>query len=58
MMTGDRRPVALRIGEELGLHPENIYSEMLPEDKARMVGELTSRGKVAFVGDGVCFGSA
>jgi P-type E1-E2 ATPase len=53
MMTGDRRPVALRIGAELGLHPDDVHSEMLPEDKVRMVGELASRGKVAFVGDGV-----
>ncbi len=53
MMTGDRRPVALRIGKELGLSPDNIYSEMLPEDKVRVVAELASQGKVAFVGDGV-----
>lgn len=53
MMTGDRRAVALRIGTELGLHPEEIHSEMLPEDKVRMVGELASSGKVAYVGDGV-----
>lgn len=53
MMTGDRRAVALRIGMELGLHPDNIHAEMLPEDKVRMVAELASRGKVAFVGDGV-----
>jgi P-type E1-E2 ATPase len=53
MMTGDRRTVALRIGAELGLHPDSIHSEMLPEDKVHMVGELASRGKVAFVGDGV-----
>ncbi len=53
MMTGDRRPVALRIGAKLGLHADDIHSEMLPEDKVRMVGELASRGKVAFVGDGV-----
>lgn len=53
MMTGDRRPVALRIGGELGLNPDDIHSEMLPEDKVRMVGELAGRGKVAFVGDGV-----
>lgn len=53
MMTGDRRTVALRIGAELGLHPDDIHSEMLPEDKVRMVGDLASRGKVAFVGDGV-----
>jgi heavy metal translocating P-type ATPase len=53
MMTGDRRPVALRIGEELGLMPEQIHADMLPEDKVRMVGDLTAEGKVAFVGDGV-----
>lgn len=53
MMTGDRRPVALRIGGELGLAPDEIQAEMLPEDKVRQVGELARRGKVAFVGDGV-----
>ncbi len=53
MMTGDRRPVALRIGEELGLQSDEIHADMLPEDKVRMVGELTRTGTVAFVGDGV-----
>src|SRR5690606_15055264 len=53
MMTGDRRAVALRIGAELGLRSEDIHADMLPEDKVRMVGELASSGKVAFVGDGV-----
>jgi heavy metal translocating P-type ATPase len=53
MMTGDRRPVALRIGAELGLTPDEVHAEMLPEDKVRRVGELAAHGKVAFVGDGV-----
>ncbi|MCO5073965.1 MAG: cation-translocating P-type ATPase [Rhizobiaceae bacterium] len=53
MMTGDRHPVAERIGAELGLQPNEIHADMLPEDKVRMVGELASTGKVAFVGDGV-----
>src|SRR5690606_11169528 len=53
MMTGDRQPVALRIGGELGLGSDQIYADMLPEDKVRMVGSLASEGKVAFVGDGV-----
>ena len=53
MLTGDRRPVALRIGEELGLRPADIHADMLPEDKVRMVGELAAGGKGAFVGDGV-----
>jgi heavy metal translocating P-type ATPase len=53
MMTGDRRSVALRIGAELGLEPEEIHAEMLPEDKVRLVGAMAQRGKAAFVGDGV-----
>ncbi|MBS0574054.1 MAG: cation-translocating P-type ATPase [Proteobacteria bacterium] len=53
MMTGDRRPVALRIGAELGLGPEEILAEMLPADKVARVGDLAGRGRVAFVGDGV-----
>ena len=53
MMTGDRRPVALRIGGELGLVPDEIHAGMLPEDKVRRIAELTRDGKVAFVGDGV-----
>lgn len=53
MMTGDRRPVALRIGAELGLAPDEVSAEMLPHDKVRQVGDLSRDGKVAFVGDGV-----
>ena len=53
MMTGDRRPVAVRIGEELGIPTEEIHADMLPEDKVRKVGELAAMGRVAFVGDGV-----
>lgn len=53
MMTGDRRPVALRIGRELGLHPEEIHAAMLPEDKVREIAAPAERSRVAFVGDGV-----
>ncbi|MBX9455275.1 MAG: cation-translocating P-type ATPase [Rhizobium sp.] len=53
MMTGDRRPVADRIGGELGLAPDEIHAELLPEDKVRLVGALGDGGKVAYVGDGV-----
>ncbi|WP_415392696.1 heavy metal translocating P-type ATPase [Paracoccus sp. SJTW-4] len=53
MMTGDRRPVGLRIGAELGFAPADIHADLLPEDKVRLVGELAARGRVAFVGDGV-----
>ncbi|MGB3865379.1 MAG: cation-translocating P-type ATPase [Xanthobacteraceae bacterium] len=53
MMTGDRRPVALRIGEELGLRQDEIHAEMLPQDKVRLVGQAAQGRKIAFVGDGV-----
>ena len=53
MLTGDRKPVALRIGEELGMSPDDIHADMLPEHKVRVVAELAARGRVAFVGDGV-----
>ncbi|MFD2251090.1 heavy metal translocating P-type ATPase [Pseudochelatococcus lubricantis] len=53
MMTGDRRPVGIRIGAELGFAPQDIHADLLPQDKVRLVGELAGRGKVAFVGDGV-----
>jgi Cd2+/Zn2+-exporting ATPase len=53
MMTGDRLPVALRIGKDLGLRPDEIHAELLPEDKVRLVASLHEKGKVAFVGDGV-----
>ena len=53
MMTGDRRPVGLRIAAELGLEAKDVHADLLPEDKVRLVGELAKNGKVAFVGDGV-----
>ena len=53
MMTGDRRPVALRIGQGLGLKPDEIHADLLPQDKVRLVADLATRGRVAFVGDGV-----
>jgi Cd2+/Zn2+-exporting ATPase len=53
MMTGDRRPVAERIGAALGLRPEEIHADLLPEDKVALVAALAAKGKVAFVGDGV-----
>mgnify|MGYP001125689713 CR=1 FL=1 len=53
MMTGDRRPVALRIGQELGLRTDEIHAEMLPQDKVVMVAKAAQGRKIAFVGDGV-----
>jgi len=53
MMTGDRRAVAEAIGAELGLAEADVHAELLAEDKLRLVAELASGSRVAFVGDGV-----
>jgi heavy metal translocating P-type ATPase len=53
MMTGDRRPVAERIGAELGIRPDEIHADLLPADKVDLVAQLAAGGKLAFVGDGV-----
>ena len=52
MLTGDNRVTAQAIGGEVGI--DAVHADLKPEDKARMVRELTARhGNVAMVGDGV-----
>ena len=52
MITGDARQVADAVGADLGV--DEVFAEVLPEDKAAKVAELQSRGlEVAMVGDGV-----
>ncbi|MEY2453948.1 MAG: P-type Cu2+ transporter [Acidimicrobiaceae bacterium] len=52
MITGDARQVADAVGSELGV--DEVFAEVLPEDKDRAVADLQARGlKVAMVGDGV-----
>jgi Cu+-exporting ATPase len=52
MLTGDNRGSAGAVAGSLGL--AEVVAEILPEDKARIVGELRQRyGQVAMVGDGV-----
>jgi P-type Cu2+ transporter len=52
MVTGDARAVAEAVADELGI--DEVFAEVLPEDKDAKVAELQARGRtVAMVGDGV-----
>ncbi|UNK44234.1 copper-translocating P-type ATPase [Arthrobacter sulfonylureivorans] len=52
MITGDARQVADAVGRDLGI--DEVFAEVLPQDKDKKVIELQQRGlKVAMVGDGV-----
>ncbi|MEJ6000803.1 heavy metal translocating P-type ATPase [Paucibacter soli] len=51
MLSGDNRGSAEAVGKMLGL--DEVRAEVLPEDKARIVGELKRQGHVGMVGDGI-----
>jgi Cu2+-exporting ATPase len=52
MITGDARNVADAVAAELGI--DEVFAEVLPENKAEAVVDLQRRGRrVAMVGDGV-----
>jgi Cu2+-exporting ATPase len=52
MLTGDARQVAEAVAAELGV--DEVFAEVLPEDKDAAVADLQRRGlRVAMVGDGV-----
>ncbi len=52
LITGDARQVADGVAAELGI--DEVFADVLPEDKDAKVAELQNRGlRVAMVGDGV-----
>lgn len=55
MLTGDSNKIGTVVGEKLGLNSENIYSQLLPQDKVNKLEEIKSKNNkgIVFVGDGV-----
>jgi len=57
LLTGDRKPVADLIAQELGI--TDVYAEVFPQDKARIVQSLQTNltpdtpHRVAMIGDGI-----
>ena len=55
MVTGDNKDVAHEIAQELGI--DEVYAELLPEDKVAIIEDLEKEckdvEKIVFVGDGI-----
>ena len=51
MLTGDNERTAAFVAEKTNL--DGFYAGLMPQDKERMVGELSKKGGCAMVGDGI-----
>ncbi|MFI7316027.1 heavy metal translocating P-type ATPase [Streptomyces venezuelae] len=54
LLTGDNEAVARTVADAVGIAPDAVFAEVLPQDKVDVVRRLRGEGKVvAMVGDGV-----
>jgi Cu+-exporting ATPase len=54
LLTGDSRRVAEAVARQVGLDPDHVWAEVLPQEKAEVVKALRQQGRrVAMVGDGI-----
>jgi Cd2+/Zn2+-exporting ATPase len=51
MLTGDNQLVAQAVAQASGV--DQVYSELMPEEKARVIADLKKQGTVAMAGDGI-----
>lgn len=51
MLTGDKKEIANKVGAEVSV--DEVYAELLPQDKVTKLEEALKHGKVIFVGDGI-----
>ncbi len=53
LLSGDRRSSVERLGQQLGLEPQELAWELRPEQKLERILQARSQGPVAMVGDGI-----
>ncbi len=54
IVTGDNARAAIHVAGSVGVDPHDVLAEVYPQDKAQIVKDLQSQGRVvAMVGDGV-----
>ncbi|MFH8490742.1 heavy metal translocating P-type ATPase [Streptomyces longisporoflavus] len=54
LLTGDNKAVAAAVAAEVGIAPDDVIAEVMPQDKVDVVKRLQAAGRsVAMVGDGV-----
>lgn len=51
LLSGDREKKCRELANALGI--EEVYAERRPEEKLRIIGELSAKHKIAMVGDGI-----
>ncbi len=51
MLTGDHEKTAEKVADRVGVR--TYFGGLLPEDKVNKIKQLTSKGKVAMIGDGI-----
>ncbi|MFF3755483.1 heavy metal translocating P-type ATPase, partial [Streptomyces sp. NPDC002018] len=54
LLTGDNHTVATTVATHVGIHPDHVIAEVLPQDKVDVIKKLQTQGHtVAMVGDGI-----
>ncbi|MBB6646782.1 heavy metal translocating P-type ATPase [Halobellus ruber] len=54
LLTGDNERTARAVADEVGIDPDNVRAEVLPDDKAAVIESIQAEGTAAMmVGDGV-----
>ncbi|MBR6158941.1 MAG: heavy metal translocating P-type ATPase, partial [Lachnospiraceae bacterium] len=53
MVTGDRLATSEAVGGQVGIEPNQVISDVLPDEKANIVEKLKESGKVTMIGDGI-----